>query len=68
MKHEFDYGWDYAEFLYKTGQDCAPVDINAELLATSSIPDGDYTAMVADGVDNPDPAEYWEGFNEYAQA
>jgi len=64
MKTEHDYGREYAEWLRAQNQAGADaVDIDEMIGGTVDIPPGDYSAMVADGIDNPDPRRYWEGFN-----
>ncbi|MFA5348105.1 MAG: hypothetical protein WC294_08205 [Methanoregula sp.] len=60
MKTAREYGYEYAAEL---GFD-APVDIDKMVTRSQSIPDGDYTAMVRDGVE-PDARNYWRGFNSF---
>ena len=64
MKTEHDYGREYAEWLKSENDpNASPADIDAMCRSTTAIPYGDYRAMVADGIDNPDAREYWKGFN-----
>ena len=64
MKTAREYGYEYAEAMQGEQGFDGPVDIKKMLGSTQEIPDGDYVAMVRDGVD-PDAAEYWEGFNSF---
>ena len=60
MSTEFEYGYEYA-----ADQGTEPVDIEKMLTGSVDIPDGDYVEMKREGIENPDPREYWEGFNSY---
>jgi len=64
MKTERDYGRAYAEAMRGEDGFDAPVDVEDALGRSVSIPPDDYRRMVADGIENPDDREYWEGFNE----
>ena len=65
MKTEYDYGFAYAEYLVGHGDvdqcNFSPVP------STCDIPSDDYATMVADGIENPSPAEYWAGYNSCCQ-
>jgi hypothetical protein len=69
-KNEKTYGAEYAEELVRTGEVQAGelVDIDEMVNSSVSIPDGDYTAMVADGIENPSARKYWQGYNEYMES
>jgi hypothetical protein len=56
-------GYEYAEFLRANEM----VNIDEMLTGTCDIPDGDYTALKKAGVGDPDPVEYWTGYNEYVR-
>ena len=60
MKTEFDFGYEYA-----ADQGGGPIDIDVMLTRSVDIPDADYQAMKADGIQNPDARKYWEGYNSY---
>ena len=61
MKTEREYGYEFGQWMRKEGQDGA-VDINEA--CHDGIPDEDYTTMVREGIDNPQPRPYWLGYNE----
>jgi len=64
MKTEYDFGRSYAQWLVNENDPQAtPANIDEMCGGLVDIPDGDYLAMVAAGIDNPDPRRYWEGFN-----
>ncbi len=67
MRTEFDFGYEYAQagaIAHEEGFN-GPIVIEEMINSTQSIPDGDYTSMVAAGIENPNAREYWEGFNNY---
>lgn len=66
MKTAYDYGYEYAQFLHNDKQADGPVEIEKMVNQTVSIPDGDYTDMVRNGVD-PNAREYWRGYNAYME-
>jgi len=66
-KTESDYGFAYAEWLATSGEGCPPVDIQKQIHSTVDIPDGDYTAMKRDGINEPSSRLYWMGFNSYSE-
>ena len=64
MKTEYDFGRAYAQWLVNENDpEATPVNIDEMIGGTVDIPPGDYNAMVAGGIDNPDPRRYWKGFN-----
>lgn len=65
MKTERQFGYEYAEWTHKNENCTDLVDVNAMCNSTSDIPDGDYTEMKRAGIKNPDPREYWKGYNEF---
>ena len=65
MRTESDYGYKYAEENDGDEGFTGPVDIEEMVNSTQSIPDGDYTSMVAAGIENPNAREYWKGFNSF---
>ena len=60
---EYDYGFAYAEYMVEHGDvdhyNFSPVP------STCGIPSDDYATMVADGIENPSPVEYWAGYNSF---
>lgn len=71
MKTEFDYGFENAVFMNENSYldlDAVPVDIDAMAASTVSIPEGDYAEMKRNGIENPDPREYWKGFNSFFES
>jgi hypothetical protein len=70
MKTEYDYGYEYARWLVQENQEGAgePVDVDAMIGSTVDIPEGDYAEMKRAGIANPDPREYWRGYNAYCAA
>lgn len=65
MKTEKQFGTEYAKWMHETENLFHLVDVAAMCNSTSSIPDGDYSAMISTGIENPSPREYWRGYNEY---
>lgn len=65
MENEFDYGRAYAEEMQGEDGFDSPVDIEEMVHSSCAIPDDDYYAMKTAGIINPDPREYWRGFNSY---
>ncbi len=64
--NERQYGYNYAQFLVtQCGEEREPVEINAMVTQSVDIPPDDYCAMRDDGIENPDPREYWRGYNAY---
>ena len=63
MKHEFDFGREYAESIEEGFG--SPVDIDQIVKRPCEIPSEDYLAMKREGIENPDDCKYWEGFNSY---
>lgn len=68
-KTEKNFGAEYAEELVRTGEVEAGVQVDIDEMVNSSvdIPDGDYTAMVEAGIENPSARKYWRGYNEYME-
>lgn len=60
MKTEYDYGYEYAEWLSQE----SPGDLGVGTL-TDDIPQEDYNEMVRAGIENPDAGAYWSGFNSH---
>jgi len=56
---EADFGRSTAEYLLGNEHEGAVIQNDL----TCDIPDGDYTEMVAAGIENPNSRKYWEGFN-----
>jgi len=65
IKTEKQFGYEFAEWTHKNEGTDGVVDIAAMCNGTSGIPDGDYTEIVASGIENPDTRQYWKGYNEY---
>lgn len=65
MKTERDFGYEYARDMQGEGWFDGPVNIDDILNSTANMPDGDYCAMRAAGITDPDAREYWKGFNSF---
>jgi hypothetical protein len=64
QKTEYNFGRAYAEWLKSEGMEGAePVDVDEMCRGSVDIPEGDYRAMISEGIESPDPRRYWEGFN-----
>lgn len=67
-KNEFYFGKKYAEFISQTSVEPGlnvPVDVDAMVMSSVDIPEGDYREMKRAGIKNPDSRKYWMGFNAY---
>jgi hypothetical protein len=58
----YEVGVEYAEQVHMDGVVSGAVNIDAMLVSTQDLPDGDYQWMVDNGVD-PNAREYWRGYN-----
>lgn len=70
-KTERNYGFAHAEYLDEHGIDLRPMPMikvigckNKVSFQTYPIPRDEYTKMVADGIQNPSPEEFWGGYDD----
>ena len=60
---EYDFGWNYAEFL--SGEIS---DIEEQDDLTCDIPNDDYLSMRESGIEKPDERKYWSGYNAFVES
>lgn len=64
-KTEKNFGFEYAEWMHNAEKLSETVDVDEMCNSSNDIPDGDYSAMVNAGIENPSARKYWMGYNEY---
>ncbi len=62
-KTEYDYGYETAEYAYKYGGGESWQQPQRDM--GRDIPEEDYKTMQSEGIPNPSPRAYWEGYNDF---
>jgi len=65
MKTEYDFGWDYAEWMKKEQGITGEVNLYEMRNDISSIPARDCTSMRNEGIMEVISYLYWQGYNDY---